>query len=422
MIYSMSKNGKPLMPTKRCGKVKRLIKRVKAKGVRLLYGSSCFTQPVALGIVAGSKSTGISAAAEKEELDAAEVQLRADKVDLLSTRRLFRHARRSGKTGHLQPRFNSRIRSKHKGWLAPSIENKIQTHIKTASAVHKILPIAKTVVEAASFDIQKFRNPDISGAECQNGEQRGFWNEGECVLFRDGHRCYGRKCCNNRMLRAHNIKSQKIGDDSPNDLITLRKDCRSDYRDAHGHHSGKLKLNLKRRQSFRDAAFMGIMRWAFCNRLMEMYPNADMTNGCIEKNTRIRNGLEKDHAVDARCISENPTSAQIDAIYMQISAGRRKRQLHKATINKGGKRKLNQAPKYAHGYQLFDKARMPDGHKGFIIGRRLSGGFDVRTLDGERISSSIRYKKLKPLTKRTAILTERRYVASSRLKAGVSAA
>ncbi|MDR1542640.1 MAG: RRXRR domain-containing protein [Clostridiales bacterium] len=46
-------------------------------------------QPISLGVDAGSKAIGISAAAEKEELYAAEAELRTDIVDLLSTRRAF---------------------------------------------------------------------------------------------------------------------------------------------------------------------------------------------------------------------------------------------------------------------------------------------------------------------------------------------
>ncbi|MDR1541149.1 MAG: hypothetical protein LBU32_24770 [Clostridiales bacterium] len=49
---------------------------------------------------------------------------------------------------------------------------------------------------------------------------------------------------------------------------------------------------------------------------------------------------------------------------------------------------------------------MPDRRRGFIFGRRASGSFDVRTLDGGKISAGASYKKLKPLIKRTAILTE----------------
>jgi N6-L-threonylcarbamoyladenine synthase len=120
-----------------------------------LYESAEYTQPINLGVDAGSKTIGISAPAEKEELYCAEAELRTDAADLLSARRQFRSARRNGKTRYGKPRFSIRVRPKHKGWLAPSIGHKIQTHIKTADDVHKILPAAKAVVEVAAFDIQK---------------------------------------------------------------------------------------------------------------------------------------------------------------------------------------------------------------------------------------------------------------------------
>ncbi|MDR1541721.1 MAG: hypothetical protein LBU32_27790 [Clostridiales bacterium] len=47
---------------------------------------------------------------------------------------------------------------------------------------------------------------------------------------------------------------------------------------------------------------------------------------------------------------------------------------------------------------------MPDGRKVFIFGRRSSGSFDVRTLDGEKISAGMSFKKLSLLSGRTAIL------------------
>ncbi|MDR1538622.1 MAG: hypothetical protein LBU32_11625 [Clostridiales bacterium] len=53
---------------------------------------------------------------------------------------------------------------------------------------------------------------------------------------------------------------------------------------------------------------------------------------------------------------------------------------------------------------------MPDWRKGFIFGRRSSGSFDVRTLDGEKLSSGISHMKLKPLAGRTAIPAERKKI------------
>ncbi|MDR1541140.1 MAG: RRXRR domain-containing protein [Clostridiales bacterium] len=145
----------------------------------------------------------------------------------------------------------------------------------------------------------------------------------------------------------------------------------------------------------------------YYNRLKEEYTDVSMTYGYTAKNTRNRNGLEKDHAADARCTGGNPLAVPLDAIYMQKAAGKRNRQIHKATVNKGGKRKLNQSPKCAFGFQLFDRVQMPGGRKGFIFGRRSSGSFDVRTLDGAKLSAGISCKKLNLLSGRTAILTEK---------------
>jgi N6-L-threonylcarbamoyladenine synthase len=305
MVFVFNKDGNPLMPTKRRGKVKHLLRDGKAKvaklesfTIQLLYDGAEYTQPISLGVDAGSKTIGISATAEKEELYAAEAELRTDIVDLLSTRRAFRSARRNRKARCRKPRFSNRVRSKLKGWLAPSIENKIHAHIKTASNVHKILPTAKIAVEVAAFDIQKINNPGISGAECQQGGKLGLWNAGECVLFRDGHKCHGRKNCKNHISAIHRVETRRIGGDSPNNPAALCMDCHGGCRDAafgigvpKAAPCGEVEAGSERGRSFRDAAFMGIMLWAFYNRLKEEHPDVNAAYVCNAKNTRIRNGL-----------------------------------------------------------------------------------------------------------------------------------
>ena len=72
---------------------------------------------------------------------------------------------------------------------------------------------------------------------------------------------------------------------------------------------------------------------------------------------------------------------------------------------KGGIRKRNQAPYEIKGFRLFDKVAC-QGEEGFIFGRRSSGFFDVRKLDGTRISAGISYKKLHLLEKRQTYLIE----------------
>lgn len=105
---------------------------------------------------------------------------------------LFPHAdrtarfRRNRKTRYRKARFLNRLSDK-KDWLAPSIRQKVDTHMTVVSRVCKILPVTKIIVETASFDIQKIKDPDISGTGYQHGEQLDFWNVREYVLFRDGH-------------------------------------------------------------------------------------------------------------------------------------------------------------------------------------------------------------------------------------------
>ena len=192
MVYVLNKDGQPLMPTNRHGKVRHLLKEGKAKVVKrcpftiqLLYESTNYTQDITLGVDAGSKHIGLSATTESEELYAADVTLRTDVVDLLSTRRQNRRTRRNRKTRYRKARFSNRVSSKKEGWIAPSIKQKLDTHLTVIDKVYKILPITKLVVETASFDIQKIKNPDITGAEYQQGEQLDFWNVREYVLFRD---------------------------------------------------------------------------------------------------------------------------------------------------------------------------------------------------------------------------------------------
>lgn len=409
MVYVINKQGQALMPTERFGKVRRLLKNSLAHVVcripftiQLDYDTTDYTQPVSLGVDAGSKHIGISATTSEKEMYAADVELRNDIVDKLSTRREQRRTRRS-RLRYRKARFNNRVSSKRKGWLAPSVENKIQTHLTVVEKIHKFLPITNIVVETASFDIQKINNPSISGSEYQQGEQLDFFNVREYVLFRDNHTCQHCKGkSKDKVLNVHHIESRKTGGDSPNNLITLCETCHKAY------HRGEFELNVKRGKSFRDAAFMGIMRWSFYDRIKNIYPDVSMTFGYITKNTRITNNLPKDHYVDARCISGNPMAKPLGYYFYQKKVRCQNRQIHKANFLKGGRKKLNQAPFLVKGFRLFDLVEYQKDLY-YIFGRRDSGFFDIRKLDGTKVNKgSINCKYLRLVDKRKSILIEKR--------------
>lgn len=394
MVYVQDIDGKPMMPTTRHGKVRRLLKANKATVVnlcpftiQLTYKSTDHKQPVTLGIDAGAKHIGFSATTEKEELFACETILRTDIVDLLSTRSQNRRTRRS-RLRYRKPKFNNRVFSKKKGWVAPSVKQRIDSHLNEVNEIHKILPITKIVIEAAQFDTHKMKNPNISGIDYQNGEQLGFWNVREYVLFRDGHKCsYCKGKSKDLILNIHHIESRKTGGDSPSNLITLCETCHKEY------HKGNIDLKVRRGKSLCGAAIMGIMKWRLYDELKSRYSNVSMTFGYITKYNRIKYGIEKSHTSDAFVISKNFNAKRIEYQYLKRLVRRHSRQIHKMKILKGGKKKNNQAPFEVFGFRLFDKV-LYNNEINFIYGRRKSGNFNIRDFNGEN-PKDVSYKKLK---------------------------
>lgn len=410
MVYVISKNGKPLMPTVRHGKVRRLLRDKKAKVVKrvsftikLLYETEEITQPINLGVDAGSKMIGLSATTKKQELFKAEYELRNDISNKLTSKREARRTRR-GRLRYRKPRFQNRVSSKKKGWLAPSIEHKINSHIKIIEDLYKIMPISNIIVEVASFDIQKIKNSGIEGKAYQEGEQLGFWNVREYVLFRDNHTCQHCKGkSKDPILNVHHIVGRKDGgSNAPQNLITLCETCH------HAYHQGEIDLKIKKALSFKDAAFMGIMRWAFYNGLKESYPSVSLTYGYITKNKRVELGLAKTHYNDAYCIANNLTAKRLDSYYYYKKVRCHNRQIYKKNILKGGRLKRNQAPYLVKGFRLFDRVKYKNKEY-FIFARRRSGFFDIRDLSGNKVNNgSISYKKLRFVEPRKSILIERR--------------
>jgi RRXRR protein/HNH endonuclease len=278
----------------------------------------------------------------------AEVQPRSNIQELLATRRQFRCARRTRKTHYHKARFLNR--NKPKGWLAPSVQHRVDCHLKTIRLIHSLLPVRRTTIEVAQFDLQKIRNPAIEGEEYQQGPMLGFWNVREYVLARDGHLCQWCKgTSKDRMLHVHHIESRKTGGDSPDNLITLCETCHDLIHRTHQ----EQKIERKSR-GFRDAMQMGLMRWRIYEQAKELFPQVQLTYGYLTKQTRPTHQLEKSHRVDARCISGHSLACSDGTWYLMKYIRRNNRQLHKATIRKGGKRQCNTAPKYVHGFRLFD--------------------------------------------------------------------
>ena len=406
IVYVLNYDGTPLMPTKRLGHVRWLLKTGQAVVVkkepftiRLTTEKKRYTQDITLGVDSGSKHVGLSATTSNEELFCGIGELRNDIVDLLSTRREQRRTRR-GRLRYRKARFTNRVKTS--GWIPPSIKNKSQFHFKLIDLVYSILPVTKLIIEVGSFDPQRLQNSEINGKEYQEGPQKGFWNVREYVLFRDNHtcqHCHGRS--GDKILNVHHIESRKTGGNSPSNLITLCKTCHTYY------HQGKISFKINKYANFKDSACMNIMKNYLLENTRLKYNNVYYTWGYITKYNRIQNNIPKDHDNDAFIISENFKAKQMNYRYIIKQIRRHNRQIHKSNILKGGKLRKNQASYTVFGYRLNDIV-LYKGKQYYIRGRRNSGCFSLRDFDGIKIDTSYKNLKLERISGRLILYNQKK--------------
>ena len=416
-VYVLNMRGKPLMPTTP-RKARILLKEGKANvktrtpfTIQLTSATGETKQDITLGVDSGYEYIGISALTGTKELYSAEVKLRTDIIKLNSERRQYRRTRRSRNTWYRQPRFLNR--KKPDGWLAPSIQHKLDSHIKLINKVKELLPISSIDIEVAAFDIQKIKNPEISGIEYQNGVQKDSWNVREYVLHRDNHTC---QSCHGKskdpILETHHIISRQIGGDSPDNLLTLCQTCHEKVS------KGKLKLDIKLPTGFKPETFMSMVRWKLVNILRAAGNVVNHTYGYITKNIRIALGLEKSHSTDAFVIAGGTVQERSPVTFLIQQVRKCNRKLFKGVRS----HIRNTAARIIHGFQRFDKV-LWNNIECFVFGRRKTGYFELRTLDGTKIHASAKAKELKLLETANTFLISiiRRGTLLHTLKSVVSA-
>jgi len=331
MVYVININGKPLMPTTNV-KARILLKQKKAKvkelkpfTIQLTYETNNYIQEITLGIDSGYNNIGFSAITEKKELISGEVKLLQGMKERLLEKARYRKIRRQ-RLRYRKVRWSNRTKSKPKGWLAPSLQHKLNSHIRFIDSLYNILPITKCIVEVANFDIQKMKNDSISGIEYQQGDMMGFWNIREYVLHRDNHQCQNPDCKikdNEKTLETHHIKfKSQGGTDNPSNLITLCNKCHTSPNHKEGKFLYDWCIKNKKIRGFKDATFMSMIRWYLINNLKETHNNIYPTYGYITKNHRIINKITKSHCNDAFAIAKGINQVRSIKIY-EIKQSRR---------------------------------------------------------------------------------------------------
>ena len=413
LVYVQNIAGALLMPTRRLGKVRRMLNSGQAVivnyepfTIKLTYQTTNYVQDVTLGVDLGSVHVGLSATTKKQELYASETDLRSKQIKKnLEKKKAARRTRRSQKR-YRQSRFNNRVRSKNKGWLAPSMQHRINSTLRIIDNVSKILPIKIYRVEISLFDIQKLSNPDIAGEEYQHGLMLGFANVKAFVRFRDKNTCQQCKGkSGDKKIEVHHIQHRNDGGSNrPDNLVCLCKTCH----DNHHHNGLKLKnfsLNKKNAATLRDAAAMNVIKDRILDGLKKMYPDKEVkvTFGYITRFNRKKYNILKSHANDAFVISKNFNATPLDYYFKGIQIRRHNRKIHKDKIYKGGVLKKNQAEHFVFGFCLMDRVKFK-GIECFVHGRRTRGYFDLRDIDMSIVHTDAHIRNIKLLRHERSII------------------
>jgi 5-methylcytosine-specific restriction endonuclease McrA len=357
-------------------------------------------QPLEIKIDPGSKVTGLAILCGSKLVWAAELTHRGATIKAaLLSRRQLRRGRRARKTRYRLARFLNRTRPK--GWLAPSLQHRVDTTLTWVRKLMRVAPIQSIAQELVRFDMQQMVNPEISNLEYQQGTLAGY----ECreyLLEKWNRKCSYCGIENVQLQIEHIVPRAKLGSNRISNLCLACDSCNKK--------KGTLDIEiflakkpdiLKRiltqaKRPLKDAAAVNSTRWALFNALKETgLPIATGTGGQTKFN-RVRLDLEKRHYLDAACVGEVSELEVVTNQPLLIKCqGHGTRQACR-TDKFGFPNRYVPRFKFVNGFQTGDivKAIVTGGKKiGTYIGRiavRSSGNFDISTKNG--LVQGISYK------------------------------
>lgn len=299
-------------------KARKLISKGKAEiykydpfTIKLTGDSKKHTQKVESGMDTGYLYIGYSLKSDKHEYVHAEyVNLEDEKLKHKASSK-YRRTRRN----HLryrEPRFNNRVSTKKEGWIAPSLQHKIDNHVNIFNKYAEVCSIENSYIEVGQFDTALMESLNstgqvLSGADYQKGLRYGFSNTREAVLVRDNYTCQicGKSIKDGVVLHTHHIIPQSEGgSDKPSNLLTVCHKCHTSKEHKKGGVLFKLEPVSK---PLKEATYMNIIRWRIINKIKDDNPDVNIhtTYGSFTKANRRKLGkLPKTHANDAYAMGE----------------------------------------------------------------------------------------------------------------------
>lgn len=376
-VYVVDKHGKPLMPTKRFGKVRHLLDDGKAVvistkpfTIRLKYESTHYTQPVHEGIDTGRANIGDAASLENgKNVFLSDVRTNnksikknmQDRAAFRRERRRHHRQRKQRKAAHdgttIQNGDSDTVRTKHEcksvkisypaadhpvthkmirgkegkfanrkrpdGWITPSARQVVQITMNEIKQTAKMLPVTHIGLERVAFDFQKLENQNIRRWQYGKGPLFGFKSYKDYIWAEQDGKC---ACCGRPITQYHHIIHRADGGiDNVKNIIGLCDDC---HREIHG--SADAEERLKELKAGAEQKYsVGLLNSVIPALIEEASVYCKdhgiaftVTDGKATAKTREKYGLTKDHCIDAYAISladrENITDTEIcDTIHQK---------------------------------------------------------------------------------------------------------
>jgi 5-methylcytosine-specific restriction endonuclease McrA len=408
-VFVLDKSGKALMPCseKRArlllarGRVR--VHRVVPCVIRLVdrHVDSCALQPLRIKLDPGSKTTGLALVRDTEHVDAAtgEIQRGAAVLNLfelvhrgrqiseaLTARRNMRRRRR-GNLRYRAPRFLNRTRPA--GWLAPSLQHRVDTTMAWARRLTRWAPVAAVSSELVRFDMQAIENPEVAGVEYQQGTLAGY-EVREYLLEKWGRTC---AYCGARhvALQVEHIHPKACGGTNRISNLALacgpcntKKAARpfEEFLAKDPKRLAAILAQAKRPQ--KDAAAVNATRWALVTALKTAGLPVEPASGGRTKYNRTQLGIPKTHALDAICVGEIAAVTGWRQPTVVVKCTGRGSYQRTRPDKYGFPRGYLTRSKRVHGFQTGDlvRADVPAGKKaGKHTGRvavRATGSFNIQ--------------------------------------------
>ena len=405
-VFVLDKRKNPLMPTSE-KRARLLLQRGHAVVIRMYpftirlkdrIGGE--TQCLQIKLDPGSRSTGVAVVRLSGNIDliTGEITSQSNILNLfqinhrglsissaLTARRQMRRRRRS-KLRYRPARFNNRI--KPKGWLAPSLQHRVDTITSFVNKLQKLIPVTAISMELVRFDMQKMQNPEISGIEYQQGLLQGYQVR-EYLLEK-----WGRKCsyCSAEQVPLeveHITPKSKGGSNRVSNLTLACNRCNQRkgsqpieiFLEKKPDLLAKIKSQAK--TPLKDASSVNSTRLKLANSLKATNLPLEHSDGARTKFNRTKFAIPKTHALDAACVGEVGTVINWNIPTLEIKCTGRGSYQRTRLDKYGFPRGYLMSQKAVKGFQTGDqvKAKVTQGKKiGEYKGRvavRASGNFNI---------------------------------------------